>query len=78
MSGWPLIKIKLESEDVSLNEVGKLKSLFQQLSEVVLEEERAHKVVLVLDDILDHGVDCFYLVISQSVVNWGSVIKTSA
>lgn len=57
MSGWPLIKIELESEDVGLNEIGKLKSLLQQLSEVVLEEERAHKVVLVLDDILDHCRD---------------------
>lgn len=55
MSGWPLIKIKLESEDISLDEVGKLKSFFQKLSEVVLEEERAYKVVLVLDDVLDHG-----------------------
>jgi len=57
MSGWPLIKIELESEYVGLNEVGKLKSFLQQLSEVVLEEERAHKVVLVLDDVLDHGCD---------------------
>ena len=57
MSGWPLIKIKLESEDISLDKVGKLKSFFQKLSEVVLEEERAYKVVLVLDDVLDHGSD---------------------
>lgn len=69
MSRWPLIKIELESEDVGLNEVGQLKSLLQQLSEVVLEKERADKVVLVLDDVLDHGSNGRYLVGPQSAVD---------
>jgi hypothetical protein len=69
VSGCPLIKIELESEDVARDKLRKLNTLLKKLLDILYEEERRNIVVLVLHYVSDHRGDSAHLVVLQSVVD---------
>jgi hypothetical protein len=57
VDSWPFIKLKREIEHLTLQKWAKLDSLFQQHWEILSEEEETDVIILVLDDVVDDGLN---------------------
>jgi hypothetical protein len=66
VSRWPLVEIKLEAEEVTLQKASHLNTFFDQVLEIIEEQETRNKIVLVLVDVLNDDLDGTDLVILQS------------
>jgi len=69
MSGRPLFEFELVVEHVTFEKVTALNSLVHEFNQVFLEQEAADKVVLVLDDVINHESNRSHLVVFKGNIN---------
>ena len=69
MGTGPLIEVKVEDEDVGVQERLHFNTFLEEDGEVLVEQVTVDEVVLVLNDILDDDGDSSNLVVAESAVN---------
>jgi hypothetical protein len=72
--GGPLIEVKIEEENLTVQERRQFDALLDQDWEVLAEEEGRDVIILVLYDVVDNYRNCPVLVIVKSLVNGVPVI----
>ena len=75
VSPWPLIKVKSKHEHLTIQKVMKTDAFLQKNWNRFVENVARDIVVLELDDVLNHRVHSLYLVVSQGVIDWTSVVE---
>lgn len=66
---WPLIIVKLELKNLGLEQCLHANSLVDELYQVVVEQVGVGVVVLVLNDVVNHEVNCSDLIVLKGLVN---------
>lgn len=69
MGTGPLIEVKVEDEDVGVQERLHFNTFLEEDGEVLVEQVTVNEVVLVLNDILDDDGNSPNLVVVESAVN---------
>ena len=69
MGTGPLIEVKVEDEDVGVQERLHFNTFLEEDGEVLVEQVTVNEVVLVLNDILDDDGNSSNLVVAESAVN---------
>ena len=73
MSWWPFIEVKAVTEKLAAKELTDDNSFFQQLADVLLEEEWGNQVVLVFDYVANYCLHCADLIVLKGHIDSWSV-----
>lgn len=77
VNSGPIIIVKLLFENLALiiDQLFDCDSFLQHVRQIVLEQVRRNVRVLILADVVDHQVHCFYLIVFERIVNGRVVVK---